>query len=72
MTVAVGDLSRDDVELALAAGTEEAEEMWRRGLIDAAFLCLDGHYRTVSAPLSALPTFGAAKLGDDHGCAPNS
>ncbi len=64
VTVAVGPLSRDDIVSALEAGTAEAGEMWRRGLIEAAFLSLAGHHRTLGAPLSALPAYVAAYPGE--------
>jgi len=50
VTVAVGELSSDEVARALAAGADFAETLRREGLIDAAALSLQGQARIVSAP----------------------
>jgi hypothetical protein len=55
VTVAVGPLPEAAVAAALDAGVATAAAMRRRGLIEAAFLALQGQVRTVGAAATALP-----------------
>jgi ApbE superfamily uncharacterized protein (UPF0280 family) len=61
VTQAVGTLSNDEVEQALAAGARTAELLLRMGLIRAAAICLQGNTRVVG-------TVGGLKLveGPEH------
>ena len=55
VTVAVGPLTADEIDRALASGVAEAE-LWRKhGLIEAAALRLGGRTRLVGAPASRSP-----------------
>ena len=51
VTVDVAGLSRADVALALITGQERAEKLVAAGLIQSAFLCLDGACRSVGGAI---------------------
>jgi ApbE superfamily uncharacterized protein (UPF0280 family) len=51
VTVDVAGLSRADVALALITGQERAEKLVAAGLIQSAFLCLDGVCRSVGGAI---------------------
>jgi hypothetical protein len=51
VTIAIGSLTRGEINLALTAGLAEAERFRAAGLIRAAALCLRGSWRTCGAPL---------------------
>ncbi len=50
VTVDVASLLHEEIEVALASGQELAREFCRNGVIDAAYLSLQGTVRTVNAP----------------------
>jgi uncharacterized protein len=52
VTVAVGPLTADEIDRALASGAAEAEFLWDRGLIEAAALRLGEQTRLVGGPAS--------------------
>ena len=52
VTVAVGPLTADEIDRALASGAVEAEFLWDRGLIEAAALRLGEQTRLVGSPAS--------------------
>ena len=54
VVVAVGPLSKAEIEAALAAGAAVAAEVLGAGLIEAAYLSLRGWHRVVGEPISVL------------------
>jgi ApbE superfamily uncharacterized protein (UPF0280 family) len=60
VTVAVGPLTADEIDRALASGAVEAEFLWDRGLIEGAALRLGEQTRLVGSPASPgrIPSVG--------------
>ena len=70
VTTGVGDLSTDDIALALSRGLAVAEDFRRRGLIEGAALFLAGQARVVGLPdmsRSTLPPSGLPAISPSRG-----